>query len=134
MRGWETSTFLAPLFSASEAEMNRKKRIEGPFCRIEGCNNLRKSKGRTKNGYQMWGGLCSKHRGHPASGSQRYKRVNNFVPCEICGFIPVDRCQMDRDHINGNHKDNEPDNIQILCANCHRLKTKINQQGIFAGK
>lgn len=47
--------------------------------------------------------------------------------CESCGFIPVHSCQLDVDHKNGDHQDNTPDNLQTLCANCHRLKTHMNQ-------
>ncbi|OYW72998.1 MAG: hypothetical protein B7Z37_23290, partial [Verrucomicrobia bacterium 12-59-8] len=27
------------------------------------------------------------------------------------------------DHIDGNHKNNDPSNLWTLCANCHREKT-----------
>lgn len=43
--------------------------------------------------------------------------------CESCGFIPEHPCQLDVDHIDGNHHNNDPNNLQTLCANCHRLKT-----------
>jgi 5-methylcytosine-specific restriction endonuclease McrA len=33
------------------------------------------------------------------------------------------RQQLDVDHIDGNHRNNNPENLQTLCANCHRLKT-----------
>lgn len=46
--------------------------------------------------------------------------------CEFCGFIAIHKCQLDVDHIDGNHYNNDPDNLQTLCANCHRLKTRIN--------
>ena len=46
--------------------------------------------------------------------------------CDFCGFIAVHTCQLDVDHIDGNNKNNNPKNLQTLCANCHRLKTKIN--------
>jgi len=48
-----------------------------------------------------------------------FKRKN----CEFCGFIPFHTCQLDIDHIDENHKNNNPENLQTLCANCHRLKT-----------
>jgi hypothetical protein len=51
--------------------------------------------------------------------------------CVMCGFIPEDPCQIDIDHIDGNHKNNNKDNFQALCANCHRLKTKKNKEGIY---
>lgn len=43
--------------------------------------------------------------------------------CVRCHFIPIHTCQLDVDHIDGNHKNNDPSNLQTLCANCHRLKT-----------
>ena len=46
--------------------------------------------------------------------------------CEACGFIPEHHGQLDVDHIDGNSKNNDPDNLQTLCANCHRLKTVLN--------
>lgn len=50
--------------------------------------------------------------------------------CEKCGFIPIHKCQLDVDHVDGNHKNNNPDNLQTLCANCHRLKTFLNKDYI----
>lgn len=43
--------------------------------------------------------------------------------CKICGFIAEHSCQLDIDHIDGDHKNNCKDNLQTICANCHRLKT-----------
>jgi len=51
--------------------------------------------------------------------------------CESCGFIPVNMCQLDVDHIDGNHENNNEDNLQTLCSNCHRLKT-FNQMQLEA--
>lgn len=47
--------------------------------------------------------------------------------CERCGFIPEAMCQLDLDHIDGNHNNDDPSNHQTLCANCHRLKTYLNK-------
>lgn len=58
------------------------------------------------------------------------KLGEKLKPCTICGFVPVDGCQMDWDHINGIHFDNRLENFQLLCANCHRLKTKRNRDNI----
>jgi len=33
---------------------------------------------------------------------------------------------MDLDHIDGNHYNNDSNNIQTLCKNCHAYKTKMN--------
>ena len=43
--------------------------------------------------------------------------------CERCGFVPEHACQLDVDHIDGDHENNDPANLRTLCANCHRLKT-----------
>ena len=61
-------------------------------------------------------------------------RLSKKSECELCGFIPVDLCQLDVDHIDGNHKNNEVSNLQTLCANCHRLKTKTAKDGTYSQK
>lgn len=52
-----------------------------------------------------------------------YKRYKNNI-CKRCGFIPEDKCQLDVHHLDGNHNNNDPNNLQTLCANCHRLMHK----------
>lgn len=49
--------------------------------------------------------------------------------CEECGFIPKHKCQLDVDHIDKNHQNNDPNNLQTLCANCHRLKSYYERIG-----
>jgi hypothetical protein len=46
--------------------------------------------------------------------------------CQQCGFNPVHTSQLDVDHIDGDRWNNDPFNLQTLCANCHRLKTHLN--------
>ncbi len=50
--------------------------------------------------------------------------------CETCGFVAQHSVQLDVDHIDGNHTNNDPTNLQTLCSNCHRLKTYINKDYI----
>jgi 5-methylcytosine-specific restriction endonuclease McrA len=50
--------------------------------------------------------------------------------CEFCGFVPVNMCQLDVDHIDGNPKNHNKENLQTLCANCHRLKTFVQRWGL----
>lgn len=43
--------------------------------------------------------------------------------CSKCGFVAVDIMQMDLDHVDGDSSNHDPENLQTLCANCHRLKS-----------
>lgn len=43
--------------------------------------------------------------------------------CARCGFVPQHASQLDVDHIDEDHSNNDPSNLQTLCSNCHRLKT-----------
>jgi hypothetical protein len=75
------------------------------------CGNLVASKGSGKYRKTCW--KCH-------MTGKRFKLDH----CERCGFIPEDLVQLDIDHINGDRANNDPSNLQTLCANCHRLKTK----------
>lgn len=55
-----------------------------------------------------------------------YKKYKKDT-CECCGFVAVHTCQLDVDHIDGVHSNNDKTNLQTLCANCHRLKTWLNR-------
>ena len=74
-----------------------------------------------------------------AARTGRYKRkrsgsgyqVIEKVKCTKCGFLPIHVCQLDIDHIDGNNKNNAPENLQVLCANCHRLKTYQNKDWLY---
>ena len=46
--------------------------------------------------------------------------------CEECGFVAVNSCQLDVDHLDGNRENSDSKNLRTLCANCHRLKTVLN--------
>jgi 5-methylcytosine-specific restriction endonuclease McrA len=50
--------------------------------------------------------------------------------CEECGFLPEDLGQLEVDHIDGNRHNNDLPNLQVLCCNCHRLKTIRNKDRI----
>ena len=53
--------------------------------------------------------------------------------CARCGFVAEDPCQLDVHHLDENHRNNDPSNLQTLCANCHRLVTqqaKLQRPGV----
>jgi hypothetical protein len=80
-----------------------------------GCRNFRIYGKRNANKKQ-W------HK--PGMNYKRFKKDH----CEACGFVPVNPCQLDVDHKDGNHSNESLDNLQTLCANCHRLKTHMTGQ------
>src|SRR3990167_3076524 len=74
---------------------------------------------------KYWRNICTMC--HKNSGQAQYKyRLNKKDYCEKCNFKAIHRVQLDVDHKDGNHKNNCPDNLQTICANCHRLKTVIS--------
>ena len=99
-----------------------------PLC--SKCNkSLVRKNGITKLGIQKWAKYCSYC--HKAAYNQKHGtryvgyRLHKKSLCERCGFIPEHPCQLDVDHIDGDRKNNHIDNLQTLCANCHRLKTWV---------
>ena len=70
-----------------------------------------------------------KRRKQKAKQQARSYRKYLKETCERCGFIPEDKCQLDIDHIDNDHFNDTPDNLRTLCANCHRLVTKLNNLG-----
>lgn len=93
------------------------------------CNNRpQRNKGNSK-----YAAECQKC--HDARSNKNYgKRLrhrnrlkgSNLV-CDQCGFVAQHICQIDLDHIDGNHSNDASDNLQNICANCHRLKTYLNK-------
>lgn len=108
--------------------------MDRPTCIEPGCHNLAK-KGHlsVKDGRRLYNKRCQgcayEERGLPRSNSYKYKKpyllYKGYV-CIKCGFVPEHICQLDVDHIDGNHTNNDVSNLQTLCANCHRLKTHLN--------
>lgn len=82
------------------------------------CGNAQTSAGRY-NGKQIFHRYCSKCKKNKSLASSYLKK--DF--CEKCGFVALHKVQLDIDHIDGNHANNDPSNLQTICANCHRYKT-----------
>ena len=49
-------------------------------------------------------------------------RLGHKCTATIMGYL-----QLDLDHIDGNHYNNVPENIQTLCKNCHSWKSHVNE-------
>ena len=87
---------------------------------VRGCCVVCKTNQQTSNGMGKYKPTCNKCR--KRRYKYAYRRVKKTA-CEACGFQAVDTTQLDVDHKDGNHHNNDPNNLWTLCANCHRLKT-----------
>ena len=70
---------------------------------------------------------------HTGSSKLRVRLIKDGLKenkCEICGCTE----SLELHHINGNHQDNRLENLQILCANCHRKTDNFRGKGIRAHK
>jgi len=106
--------------------------MERPICSVCNIRVCEKStyKPRRNKPVKHFKNKCQRCRkGHWGHNKDRFKL--ELDKCCKCGFIPVDECQLDIDHIDGNNKNRDSSNLQVLCANCHRLKTKLNKDGIY---
>jgi len=103
-----------------------------PKCIVEGCNQSGQNTGnKRKDGSVVYRAQCSGHH------SMRYGldggyRIYKKDFCEnvdgrlgfICTTNVIDQCMLDVDHIDYNHENNNPKNLQTLCSCCHNYKTK----------
>ena len=99
-----------------------------PKCK---CGNLRKVK--YENGKMFIGRYCNacyRAKSNHSNSDLSYRQHKKDY-CELCGFIAVHSSQLDVDHIDGKRDNNDPINLQTLCANCHRLKTWQNKDFVY---
>lgn len=58
--------------------------------------------------------------------------------CTVCGFNerhPSDgSCILEIDHINGDSTDHRPENLRVLCPNCHALTSTYKARNIGKGR
>ena len=88
------------------------------------CGKPGMSHGRSLYDKQLYKKICGrcdaqiKRTGYPYG-------IHKKSVCEKCGFVPVNPCQLCVDHVDGDKMNNDLDNLQTLCHNCHFLKTYI---------
>jgi len=103
-------------------------------CEYRNCSNVFKERGLKR----FCSRKCKQYNKHVNCEKRKLTKKIKKRPyivyrknyCENCKFVALHKCQLDVDHIDGNHKNNDPSNLQTLCANCHRLKTYLNKDWI----
>ena len=109
-----------------------------PVCCNIGCDRLVHLINYSSTGtptYRPYCGQCH----HATMGKKPFKEGVTPIKKNYCensddrlGFkcatdgSELHSCMLDLDHIDGDHYNNIPDNIQTLCKNCHSYKTKMN--------
>lgn len=99
------------------------------------CGRVRLTLERRANGEDRY--RCPRaHRGPRASQANKKRRVSRNAreaveTCPRCRAIIEDPCQLDGDHIVPRWRGGAdmPENVQTLCANCHRLKSRLERLG-----
>ena len=106
------------------------------FCKVPGCNKSGQHLGKyRKDGSARYRDTCSMHHGLKYEiGRYEYLKHRKDY-CEnidgrlgyTCTATIIWNGQLQVDHIDGNHNNNTPINLQTLCANCHQYKSFINK-------
>lgn len=93
------------------------------------CNNVCQMNFQYKSFVEDWlAGIVVGWRGKTRQLSnhvRRYLHETRGTACECCGWDvkhPVDgRVLTEVDHIDGNAENCSPDNLKVLCPNCHAM-------------
>src|SRR5690606_16315952 len=95
-----------------------------PKCKM--CGRPASFKETMPSGVKRYKKLCGKCNQEKRETGYIYSQHKKEA-CEYCGFKPIHSCQLEVDHVDSNRKNNSPDNLLTLCANCHRLKTYLSR-------
>lgn len=95
--------------------MRDQSKVNGPICKE--CEIRPSELGFNRGTKSYYKKSCKTCRRYPDLGPKKKQ-----VHCSIClvKFHPI---ALDVDHIDGNKKNNSYKNLQIICSNCHRLKS-----------
>jgi len=114
---------------------NKRGRKPGSFVNVGECsdcghptNPISQTKQDKENNVIRYSKHCPSCIFYLKYGSKMHLQKWIKKTCEQCGFIAKYHCQLDIDHIDGNHYNDDEDNLMCLCANCHRAKTFENKE------
>lgn len=95
-----------------------------PRPRCQNCKvGFARPNGTSKLGFKLWHKYCSqcaRDAYHPQRGFLLMKRDK----CQRCGFLAEDLCQTGIYYLDGDKKNRDVKNMQVLCQNCLRLRQK----------
>lgn len=109
-----------------------------PKCKMEGCNNYADNAG-----YGNYHEYCSSHhKGKYLMNDWIYKQhrenycenIDGRLGFKCTTTIVAPNWMLEVDHIDGDNENNEPENLQTLCACCHRVKTMLNEENLPKNK
>lgn len=63
------------------------------------------------------------------SSKTRYNTITSHPWCTACGLRPDDGVRLEVDHIDNNPSNNDPSNLQVLCALCNTGKSHLDRFG-----
>lgn len=97
-----------------------------PLCK--NCKvSLAKPNGVSKHGFKKWHKYCvdcAKSAYNPKFGYL----LSKSNCCSSCGFVAVDKCQLDIVYKDNNSKNKTPENLITICANCNRLLKRSKKE------
>ena len=85
------------------------------------CNNECQIDFQTKERIRLWLEEGKDWTGQNPQWAKKYLLELRGNNCEICGISDWNgrSIVLEMDHINGDHKDNHPNNLRMICPNCH---------------
>lgn len=99
------------------------KTLQSKFCSATCCHSYKRNQL-----YEDW--KTGKFSGNDSRGflSEWIRNAlisDKHYKCEICGWDKINpatgKCPVQVHHIDGNLSNNRPENLQVLCPNCHSL-------------
>jgi len=123
-----------------------KYRIDGSVIYRAKCAKHHSQSVASKHGLNSLSEVVAKNAGYSKisdyiNSMHPYRRYRKNYCENTMGFLGftctatiVDSAQLDVDHIDGNPENNEVNNLQTLCKNCHAMKTLNNKDYLTPGR